>query len=136
MHLGAYVLLGFAQTLLATNVQDCSCGFTDKSKNQIYTDAIIVYFNETSTIPTQDFFRQDFVHKKEYGWTTVYRQGAVLDNAFLTNFSDVSNNSLALVVDPATSNRLVKGGAIESKRQDILYGSFRASMKGAGPQAG
>jgi len=132
--------LGGAAFAVATNVQDCSCGFLDPENGQLYTDATIVYFNETTDIG-QDFYVQNFANKKEYGWNSLYRAGALLENAVIEKsstdslgYNNSDSDSLALFIDPATNNHLVNGASIESLRQDMRYGSFRASMRG--PQAG
>lgn len=55
----------------ATLDEQCSCGFQDPTTRQVYTDALIVYFNETETIDDDLFMLQDFEHKKEQGWKYV-----------------------------------------------------------------
>jgi len=132
--------LGGAAFSFATDVQDCSCGFLDSENGQLYTDATIVYFNETTDIG-QDFYVEHFANKKEYGWNSLYRSGALLENAVIEKssldslgYNNTDSDSLALFIDPTTKHHLVNGGSIESLRQDMQYGSFRASMRG--PQAG
>lgn len=44
----------------------CSCGYQDPLSLSVYTEALIVYFNETDTI--DQFIVGDFAHKKEHGW--------------------------------------------------------------------
>lgn len=136
MRSASLILLGAASLALATDVQDCSCGFLDSANGQLYTDALIVYFNESTGLP-EDFYAQHYAHKKEYGWNTIYRSGSLPDNVMVSNSSLSSSNdstwdssSLELYIDPSTKNHLVNGASIESMRQDILYGSFRAYMRG------
>lgn len=131
--------LASAALTLASDVQDCSCGFLDSESGELYTDATILYFNETADL-TQDFYAQHFANKKQYGWTSVYRAGALTDNVNVGNSTTAVSNSnwdsesLSLFIDPATNQHLINGGSIESLRRDIRYGSFRAFMRG--PQAG
>lgn len=141
------LLLGAAALSLATDVQDCSCGFLDAKTGELFTDATIVYFNETTDLP-QDFYVQHYAHKKEYGWNTVYRSGALASNVAVTNTSTETDpngtpgsqnwksDSLALFIDPSTNHHLINGASVESMRQDMLYGSFRALMRGPEANSG
>lgn len=130
------LLLASASLSLATDVQDCSCGFLDDTNGELYTDATIVYFNETTGLP-EDFYAQHYSHKTEYGWTTIYRSGALPANVDVAEstqggYGETNWNasSLQLFIDPSTNKHLINGGSIESMRQDMLYGSFRAFMRG------
>lgn len=136
MRLSAIALLGGATALQTLSISDCSCGYRDSSSGELYTDAIIVYFNETTTLPSDIFFAQDFAHTKELGWNSIYRQGALPDNVLISNASQVqwlenvqNPDSLELYLDPSTNGHLVNGGSVKSRRQDILHGTFRASMR-------
>lgn len=119
---------------LAADVQDCSCGFLDSETGQLYTDATIVYFNESTGLG-DDFHTQSFAHKSEYGWNTVFRAGALPENAIVGNSTTQSSNwdaqSLQLFIDPSKPNHLVNGASVESVRQDMKYGSIRAFMRGS-----
>ncbi|KAL1296791.1 hypothetical protein AAFC00_000252 [Neodothiora populina] len=130
------IFLGAAALSLAADVRDCSCGFEDFRSGQVYTDATIVYFNETIG-PLEDFFSEDFAHKREHGWNTVFRAGAIPDNVAIANSTHPSSNwnaqSLNMFIDPSTPNHLVKGASIQSMRQDMHYGSIRAFMRGSDP---
>ena len=69
-------LMVLVSTLLATAGattldKQCSCGFQDPTTKNVYTDALIVYFNETKAIDDDLFLLQDFEHKKEQGWKCV-----------------------------------------------------------------
>lgn len=137
-----FLLFGLSAITQASNIASCSCGYKDGSGTS-YTDAIIVYFNETQSVPDDDFQVQHFAHKVEKGWNIIYRQGALADNVAISNAStvqwleDVDNpNSLELYVDPSTTGHLVNGGGIRSLREDILHGTFRASMRSPHPWAG
>lgn len=127
-----------AATSLARDVSDCSCGFVDEKHDQIWTDALIVYFNETNQIP-DEFDVLDFHHNKEYGYNSLYRQGASPANAQIGDFDDTNINAtdgLQLWIDPGTGQHYVQGSGIEAKRQDIHFGTFRAAMRGAPKNTG
>ena len=138
--LGLYLALAHAST---HDVSGCSCGYLDTSSNQLYTESVIVYFNESQTLPEDEFLFHSFAHRSEKGWNSLYRQGASPSNVVIGNESTVSwlerasnPSSLELFVDPSGYDHLVTGGAIETKRQDIQYGTFRALMRSAHPFAG
>lgn len=83
-----FLLLVLVSTLLATARaatldEQCSCGFQDPITRQVYTDALIVYFNETEAVDDNLFLLQDFEHKKEQGWKYVKRPHAFLENIFM-----------------------------------------------------
>lgn len=122
----------------------CPCGFQDPGSKEIYTESLIVYFNETDTIDPAIFTTQQYDHRKEKGWTTTYRQGAIPQNVAFGNQDalpwqdqiDGNSSSLELWTDPSTPDHLVNGAQLKSVRQDILYGSFRAEMRSAQPWIG
>lgn len=117
---------------------DCSCGFLDPNTTRLYTDSIIVYFNETSSIPKDVFSVQSFSHAYEKGWYTYYREGALPQNAFITA-GDVWNLSpswLNLNISGYTPQHLVNGAGLQTVRQDIQYGTFRVFMRSPQPYAG
>lgn len=121
-----------ATTTSALDVSDCACGFYDASDAQIWTDAIIVYFNETNTLPNDDFKALDFTHHREFGYNALYRQGATPQNVIIGNVQDenVNEQALQLWIDQGTGQHFVEGAGIESMRQDIQFGTFRSSMRG------
>lgn len=136
MHRSLLRTLALAGTLQAVGATTCSCGYYDSATEEIYTDSIIVYFNETNTIPDNVFYAQSFSHEKEIGWNSLYRQGAVESNAVVGKTPGDWTDTLQLYIDPSTTEHLVDGGAIESRRQDILHGTFRASMRSSGQWTG
>jgi hypothetical protein len=103
--------------------RECSCGFYDSQTGELFTDSIIVYFNETESL-TQDFTVEDYEQKYEKDWNAIYRQGADRSNVRIN-----AGNSLQLLVSPPTNNHLIKGGGIRTVRRDIQYGSFRTLIK-------
>ncbi|OJJ45245.1 hypothetical protein ASPZODRAFT_69398 [Penicilliopsis zonata CBS 506.65] len=117
------LLILLATLSAASNVSSCSCGFYDATADLLFTDSTIVYFNETDSVP-DDLLVQSFAHRHEHAWNDLYRQGAVESNAV------VENSSLSLYCDPSDSNHLVRGASIRTARQDLFFGSFRASMTG------
>ncbi|KAF2862309.1 glycoside hydrolase family 16 protein [Piedraia hortae CBS 480.64] len=118
--------------------KDCPCGFRDPKTSQRFTDAIVVYFNESKSIDTDQWIAQDFKHRKEKGWNSIYRVGASPDNVKLTSntFFSTENQVLELLTDPATQDHLVTGASLRSVRQDIQYGTFRAGLRPAGSASG
>ncbi|OQO02914.1 hypothetical protein B0A48_11197 [Cryoendolithus antarcticus] len=116
---------------------DCHCGFLDPLTTRTYTDSLVVYFNETETVPS-DFALGDFAHKYERGYLVYYLQGASPSNAFWSNGStwNLSPGWLNLnVTGFRVDNHLVSGAELKTKRQDIQYGSFRMLAKPAAPYA-
>lgn len=120
----------------------CACGYQDSGSLQVYTDALIVYFNETSATEFDAFTNQEFANKKQQGWQSIYREGAQPANVeFVTaNFSGKGRASvepvLQLSLDPPDRYHLVNGGSLQSVRKDIQYGIFQASLQSAAPWSG
>lgn len=107
--------------------RNCTCGFYDTNTKEWFTESLVVYFNETDSLPN-DFVAEQYENKYEIDWNAVYRQGADPANVRL-NGSD----SLQLAVQPATDIHLVNGGGIRTARQDIQHGSFRTFMRSPSP---
>jgi hypothetical protein len=130
----------FSSVLPATalDVTECSCGFQDERTASFYTDSIVLYFNETDNIDPAAFLAQDFSHKKEQGWNSLFKIGAKADNARIANTTDdgTSVQALEMVLDAADDNHLVVGAHLQSARRDIQYGLFEAAMKPAGKWSG
>ena len=115
---------------------DCHCGFLDPLTGRSYTDSLIVYFNETGGL-TADFNVSSYEHAYEKGWGKFWREGAREDNVYYQNGStwNLSPGWLNLNVSGRTQKHLVSGAEIESKRQDMMYGSFRGLLRSAAPYA-
>lgn len=98
--------------------ESCRCGYLDVD-GRLYTDATIVYFNETDpqSAFSQNFEIQDFVNPYEDGYSTTYRQAASNSNVKL-----VDGQSLDMLCDVPTSQRIVVGAEIQTRRKDIQYG--------------
>ena len=118
--------------VIVQDVNDCSCGFYDPTADLLFTDTSIVYFNETESIPTDQFHVEDFEHRYDRGWNTVYRQGAKAENVAIVNDTNFRSapQGLGLYCDPGTNDGLVPGASIRTARQDIFFGSFRSYMRG------
>lgn len=127
-------------TVLATlttalDVSDCQCGYYDPVAENLFTESIIVYFNETAALPIPGWITQDYHNAYEKSWNSKYTQGAKPDNLALSESSNAST-SLEFWIDPSNAHHLVDGAGIMTERRDIKYGSFRSLMraptKGAG----
>lgn len=101
---------------------NCSCGFYDRGTQSLFTDSIIVYFNETESVPSE-FVAEQYTNKYEKDWNAVYRQ-----SADPTNLQFV-NESLQFIVQPPTDDHIVQGAGLRTTRRDIQYGSFRTLIK-------
>lgn len=129
-----------------TSSSSCSCGFLDPGTGVLYTDSIILYFNETTSVDQHVFRLQDYKNKNQRGWNTVYRQGATPANVKFGNngtvpwqaYNDknIFDPSLELMLDPEQFDHLSTGAQLQSLRQDIMYGTFRSEMRSAGPWLG
>jgi Glycosyl hydrolases family 16 len=118
----------------STNI-DCSCGYYDANTTDLWTDSIIVYFNETDSIPSSDFIVQHYENRYEKGWNTQFREGAIPVNVNIGKNSTIPADdevpqSLELYCNATTPDHLVEGGEIRTARQDIFFGSFRALFRG------
>ncbi|KZM21138.1 uncharacterized protein EKO05_0008122 [Ascochyta rabiei] len=101
---------------------DCTCGFYDEGTGSLFTDSIIVYFNETKDLPSE-FIAEQYNNKYEKDWNAIYRQGA--DPANL----QPSNESIQFLVQPPTDDHIVQGAGLRTARRDIQHGSFRTLIK-------
>lgn len=107
---------------VASGNGNCTCGFYDGNTGSLFTDSIIVYFNETNDLPSE-FIAEQYTNKYEKDWNAIYRQGA--DPANLRP----SNDSLQLYVQPSTDDHIVQGAGLRTARRDIQHGSFRTLIK-------
>ncbi|KAF2263614.1 hypothetical protein CC78DRAFT_553953 [Lojkania enalia] len=112
-----------AANVLNAEQKNCSCGYYDTGTENFFTDSIIVYFNETNSLP-DTFLAEDYEHKYEKDWNAIYRQGADPANVRFNK-----SGSLQLFLSPPTKHHLVKGGSIRTRRRDIHHGSFRTFIK-------
>ena len=141
---GAYVSLAVCAISLsigpvtARKATDCECGYYDPSAETLWTESIIVYFNESMELPIPNFVEESFSHQYEKGWTTQFRTGADASNIGLSNSSSAAKSvtSLELEVSPYNSDHLVVGSSLRTSRQDIQYGSFTSLLRSPGKAAG
>jgi hypothetical protein len=117
----------FCTVLGNRNVSDCTCGYYDAAREQLFTESIVIYMNETDHISPIDFVVENFEHKSERSWNAIYRAGASPDNIGFSTEGNVT--ALQLTIDPSTKEHLVVGAGIRTARRDIQYGSFCASMQ-------
>ena len=116
---------------------NCSCGYYDATAATLWTESIIVYFNETDYTPIPDFIEESYSHRYEKGWNTRFRTGADISNVNVTNStSPKDSTSLELKVSPYTSDHLVVGSSVRTSRRDIQYGSFSSLLRSPGKSAG
>lgn len=111
-----------------TDVDSCACGFYDETADLYFTDSTIVYFNESSSIPP-DFVVEEFEHRYDRGWNNMYRMGAARDNVNITKDFVPPFKSLELICDPPDHEHLVVGSSVRTARQDVFFGSFRATLR-------
>jgi hypothetical protein len=127
-----------------TSSSKCGCGFVDPSNQRVYTESIIVYFNETDALDGNIFQPLDYRKRVQKGWNTIFRQGADPSNFEIGNYAslpwqnaaDGNESSLQMFLDAPTYNHDSVGAELRSVRQDILFGTFRASMRSAQPWTG
>ncbi|EME78690.1 uncharacterized protein MYCFIDRAFT_190891 [Pseudocercospora fijiensis CIRAD86] len=121
----------------ATSSSQCSCGFRDPQTGELYTESIIMYFNETTSVDQHVLRLMDYSHKNQKGWTTTFRQGASPANVRFGNngslpWQDAVDGTaprLEMVLGARRFDHLSNGAELQSLRRDILYGSFRAEMR-------
>ncbi|KAF2861979.1 glycoside hydrolase family 16 protein [Piedraia hortae CBS 480.64] len=118
--------------------EDCRCGYFDPETRAVFTDSILVYFNETSRVPPDVFTVDEFEHVYEKGWTVYHREAASQKNVYF-NESEVWNLKpqwLNLNVSGVTPQQVVTGAQLRSVRQDIQYDHFKVFMRSPAPYAG
>jgi hypothetical protein len=123
--LSTFNLRSFAD-VLSQDGRKCDCGFYDANTQNLFTESIIIYFNETSSLPLDGWETEDYVNLREKSWNSIYRQGATPANAA------INDSSLALAVSPSDPDHLVMGAGIKTIRKDIQYGSFRSFLRSPG----
>ena len=119
-----------------TNTTNCPCGYYDAGASTVWTESIIVYFNETNASTIPGFVQESYSHKYEKGWNTQFRTGADTSNVLFSNSTSSLRSSLELYVSPYTSDHLVPGSSVRTSRQDIQHGSFTTLLRSPGKYAG
>jgi hypothetical protein len=61
----AHVLPAFAE--VSSGQGNCTCGFYDSLTKELFTDSIIVYFNETTNVPTE-FVAEEYAQIYAKDW--------------------------------------------------------------------
>ena len=124
-----FILAALITSSSGKDVAGCSCGYFDHVTKELFTDSSIVYFNETTELPSDIFIPEVYENNYEKGWNSRFRQGADASNVVVANDQYASNTSLHLAIDPSTPQHLVVGGAVHTARRDVFYGSFRTLMR-------
>ncbi|UZJ55558.1 hypothetical protein CBS101457_004878 [Exobasidium rhododendri] len=130
----------------------CECGYLDPDTNALWTDATITYFNESGindivTRPAQSpriYGQQiagdtgtgqeswaivgDHVNDYEDSFGATWRSAVSYNNTFI---DDMSLGLGMQVSTPDLKDRIVNGSQIVTRRRDIQYGTFRASIQHA-----
>lgn len=122
------VISGLARA--TTDVASCSCGFLDPKTGSVWTDAIVVYANETDQLPTDSFVAESYQHTAEKNWNARYRAGASPANIGHNESTGPGWNGSAWTfeIDPPTQEHAVVGSSIKSLRHDIQFGSFETVL--------
>lgn len=117
---------------------NCSCGYYDVATGNIWTESMIVYFNETTATPIPGLIGESYSNKYEKGWDTQFRTGADLSNIKFSNSTTPPrlSSSLDLYVSPYTPEHLVVGSSLRTSRRDIQYGSFTCLLRSPAQFAG
>ncbi|KAF2217217.1 hypothetical protein CERZMDRAFT_32291 [Cercospora zeae-maydis SCOH1-5] len=128
-----------------TSSSDCSCGFRDPKTQEVFTESIILYFNETQSVDQHIFEVRSFRNKNQRGWNTIFPQGASPVNIqFGRNATwewqeelNTTQPSMQMILDPPLRyDHLSVGAELRSMRRDIQYGTFRSEMRSAQPWVG
>jgi hypothetical protein len=64
-----HILPTFAE--VSRGSRNCTCGFYDSQTEELFTDSIIVYFNESTTVPN-DFVAEKFTQNYAKDWVCGY----------------------------------------------------------------
>jgi hypothetical protein len=107
---------------------DCPCGYYDTQLKAVFTESIIINFNETINSITE-FDIQVYTHNYEKSWNAIYHQGAATEKVRLNSTSQF----LEMQVLPPTKDHVVVGGSVQTLRRDIQYGTFRSLLRPAPP---
>lgn len=77
-------------TITSSN-DDCKCGYYDTVTRNLFTNSIIVYFNETDAL-SDDFILQSYENKYEKDYNSIFRQGSDPMNINFLNTSIFTSN--------------------------------------------
>lgn len=129
----------------------CECGYRDPKTSDLWTDAVITYFNESTA--ARDIAFAPAEHADRYGrddpgrlsdagqeaWINSNRVneweddfGATWRSAVVPNnvhLGQKNGSGLLMDVTPAdTKNRISPGSQLQTRRRDMLFGSFRTML--------
>lgn len=127
----------------------CECGYLDPTTKDLWTDAVITYFNETNAADQIVFHPEDYadrygrdsagyagdgqqawinsnrINEWEDDFSATWRSAVIPNNTYLAP----NGAGLRLDVAPAdTKNRISWGSQLQTRRRDIRYGSFRTML--------
>lgn len=119
----------------------CQCGFFDTNTNALFTESMIVYFNESQNLPDKDLVAETYIHDYEKGWNTFFREAAHPENVKIADITNRPNSTTTLDLYvkpyiPETRNHVIQGASVRSLRRDIKYGSFSSLIRAPGQYAG
>jgi hypothetical protein len=126
-----WLLLGLSRA--TTDVASCSCGFLDPKTGSVWTDAIVIYANETDQLPGDSFIAESYQHKSEKNWNARYRAGASPANVGHNESTGPGWNGSAWTfeLNPPSPEHFVVGSSVRSLRHDIQFGSFETALSPA-----
>ncbi|CAO1624968.1 unnamed protein product [Sympodiomycopsis kandeliae] len=157
----SFILLAVSASL--SLAAECPCGYKDPVTGALWTDSIITYFNETDADTS---VLLDPQHKTSFdggksgnnqdgssaqvwtvanalndyndGFSSLWRTGYAPNNTVLpADDAGEREGGIQFDVQPADkSNRITWGSGLLTRRRDIQFGSFRASMIGPRPYQG
>lgn len=121
--------------------EGCQCGYYDAGTGSLFTESTITYFNETESLPANDFLTETYVDDYEKGWNTLFREAADPSNVQISNVTNAPNSTTSLVLQvqpfvPKSRNHIIQGASVRTTRRDIKYGSFTSLVRAPGPHAG
>ncbi|KAE8225451.1 hypothetical protein CF319_g1806 [Tilletia indica] len=151
----AAVLTSKSVTAQETVNPACLCGYEDSKTGDIWTDRTITYFNESdarsnvvwqpidspsfegslsagnSGNGVEDWAVGEHLNNWEDGFGATWLSGVKFNNTYIP---DDQSKGLAMAVPPGDKpNRISWGSLLVSRRRDMLYGSFRASIEPPAP---
>ncbi|KAJ8066097.1 hypothetical protein OCU04_005188 [Sclerotinia nivalis] len=99
---------------------DCSCGYYDIVNGNLFTESLIVYFNETDTL-SDDFILQSYENRYEKDYNSIFRQGSNPTNINFLNsslFTSDNDESWSLPSSRSRSSRQISSN---SPHRNVSY---------------
>lgn len=144
----AFLLASAILTVLSGAWAQCNCGYRDPETLALFTDSIITYFNETDAAEQvvftpersadrygrddpgyagtgqQAWINSERLNDWEDDFSATWRSAVMYDNTYL------ENNTMVMRVQAAEQkHRIVFGSQFQTRRRDILYGTFRTMVR-------